>query len=340
HAQMPDFTLARDFPRDRARSAFKPQTKAVETSWEFSSDEQAELAEIWPRGGAATAVRIGRWYEAKRWVGVEGEANLQETADDAREAVKHVSKGIKTAATRAQKDMAVFGGQLSALELAVSEDHRAQGWGAKVIAALGALRAAVQSAQITISETLAGHLGAIENHAGAVADDEQDASAAREWAVTKIPVFVYLDECELIPGNYDIEQYVQRTTANPATMNPEDRLFAKLLKVAELDAIELKSLLGKNHEERKLLTDRAGRVFTKTLQSLWKDRELRVEFNVDERHFVIHVSDVDTSALVNLDERSRGFRWYFSFFVTFAADTQGGDKENAILLLDEPGLFL
>jgi hypothetical protein len=26
--------------------------------------------------------------------------------------------------------------------------------------------------------------------------------------------------------------------------------------------------------------------------------------------------------------------------VTFAADTQGGDKSDAILLLDEPGLFL
>jgi hypothetical protein len=40
---------------------------------------------------------------------------------------------------------------------------------------------------------------------------------------------------------------------------------------------------------------------------------------------------------VNLDDRSRGFQWFFSFYITFFADTKGGDAENAILLLDEPG---
>lgn len=43
---------------------------------------------------------------------------------------------------------------------------------------------------------------------------------------------------------------------------------------------------------------------------------------------------------VNLDERSRGFKWFFSFYITFAADTHGGNAEKAILLLDEPGLYL
>jgi predicted ATP-dependent endonuclease of OLD family len=43
---------------------------------------------------------------------------------------------------------------------------------------------------------------------------------------------------------------------------------------------------------------------------------------------------------VNLDERSRGFRWFFSFYITFAADTHEGDAAGAILLLDEPGLHL
>ncbi len=41
---------------------------------------------------------------------------------------------------------------------------------------------------------------------------------------------------------------------------------------------------------------------------------------------------------VNLDERSRGFQWFFSFYITFFADTKGAG--DAILLLDEPGLHL
>src|SRR5690606_26229703 len=36
----------------------------------------------------------------------------------------------------------------------------------------------------------------------------------------------------------------------------------------------------------------------------------------------------------------RGFKWFFSFYITFAADTHGGNAEKAILLLDEPGLYL
>ena len=43
---------------------------------------------------------------------------------------------------------------------------------------------------------------------------------------------------------------------------------------------------------------------------------------------------------VNLSERSRGFQWFFGFYTAFAADTDNGDKDTAILLLDEPGLYL
>ena len=43
---------------------------------------------------------------------------------------------------------------------------------------------------------------------------------------------------------------------------------------------------------------------------------------------------------VNLNERSRGLDWFISFYITFSADTKGGSSQNAILLLDEPGLYL
>jgi hypothetical protein len=82
------------------------------------------------------------------------------------------------------------------------------------------------------------------------------------------------------PGAYDIVAYLQRLSQNALTS--ADRLFEKLMMVAELDAKELHGLLGQNHEERKLLTSRAGRVLTKTIQSLWKDRKVTVEFNLDE----------------------------------------------------------
>ncbi len=67
-----------------------------------------------------------------------------------------------------------------------------------------------------------------------------------------------------------------------------------------------------------------------------------VRFNLDGPHLDILVSDphAEYPVEVNLDERSRGFRWFFAFFITFSADTRGGNADGAILLLDEPGLYL
>ena len=42
---------------------------------------------------------------------------------------------------------------------------------------------------------------------------------------------------------------------------------------------------------------------------------------------------------VELDQGSEGFQWLVSFFIVFFSET-AGKHENAILLLDEPGLSL
>jgi hypothetical protein len=201
------------------------------------------------------------------------------------------------------------------------------------------VRASFGTAAIPVTDSISKHLGLIEVAAQTVQADEQKSAAARAWSAERMPRFVYLDEWDVVPGHHEIDGYLGRKQQNVG-VTKDDMLFDKLLKVAELDAAELKRLLTENHEERKLLTNRAGRVLTKTLRALWKDRDISVEFNVDAGHFDVLVSDQDTNAPVPLDERSRGFRWYFSFFISFAADTQGGDKSDAVLLLDEPGLFL
>lgn len=67
-----------------------------------------------------------------------------------------------------------------------------------------------------------------------------------------------------------------------------------------------------------------------------------MRFNVDAQHLDTFISDPNAAfdVEVNLDERSRGFKWSFSFYITFSADTDIGKAEDAVLLLDEPGLCL
>ena len=64
----------------------------------------------------------------------------------------------------------------------------------------------------------------------------------------------------------------------------------------------------------------------------------RLHVRADAQYLKVVVED-DLGVEVELDQRSEGFQWLVSFFVVFFAEA--ADKyENAILLLDEPGLSL
>ena len=111
----------------------------------------------------------------------------------------------------------------------------------------------------------------------------------------------------------------------------------------------VKAGAAKLTDDSKTTLERASDAFvsaigvgTTAIRKRWKDRELKVRFNLDAHHFDTLISDPNSiyDVEVNLDERSRGFQWFFAFYVVFAADTEDGDADGAILLLDEPGLYL
>lgn len=155
-----------------------------------------------------------------------------------------------------------------------------------------------------------------------------------------LPKFIYLEDYPELEGHQNIDQYIQRK--NQGQLTEKDKYFEKLMKVSGLNPVELQQLLSQAPELRQPLTNRAGAIITKKLRELWKDRALKVRFNLDAGHFDTLVSDPNAfyDVEVNLNERSRGFQWFFSFYITFAADTNNGAAKNAILLLDEPGLYL
>ena len=328
--------LARDFPRGRKRSEFREDLVMLETTWDLDPAEQTALARIYPRARGVESVRISRTYAPRRLVDFEPTVTLAEVAAPAVGLAASLGADLAKAA-KGLPGADAIDDALTAVTDAINSTVDSPAWGVGVIQSLAPLRAALNGA--AIGEAGSSSLGTVETVAKVVSDEETARAAAVSWIEGRIPVFVYLDDWDFVPGHYNIPQYLARLDpSQPRT--EEDPLFDKLLKVAELDAEELHGLLGTQHEERKLLTDRAGNVVSSTLEELWKDREITVQFSVDADHFDVIVKDKDSNVLVPLDERSRGFRWYFSFFVAFAADTQGGEMDKAILLLDEPGLYL
>lgn len=287
-------------------------------------------------------VEIGRRYEGKRrWVGL-GVPALPFDIGEVRTAGRKIVAAVKAKAARlddSPKQKLEAAAEAFNAQINAHEDP--EDWAAAATPALAALRQALAAADIDLTESQDAHVVALEERAEAIPADEAQQAEARNWIVQAMPVFMFLDEYPEIAGHQDIAAYLKRVEKDD--MDEADENFQKLCKVAGLNPEQLHKLLSEDDQEtRSQLANRAGSVVTTAIRKRWKDRQLEVRFNLDAQHFDTLISDPNHvyDVEINLDERSRGFQWFFAFYVVFAADTEGGDAENAVLLLDEPGLFL
>ena len=315
----------KDFPREKKLDECTDNTPVLETKWALTADEQSELAKTWPRASAAKSVTISRRYGTSRYVTFDGVKPLK---FDAKAATAHAAKLASCGHAEIEK---------AAASLPSPEDS--EEWASQAATAVKTIRRMVESQKVDLNGGTKA-LAELEEAAAAVLRDEEQHAAARKWAVENMPVFMYLMDYPELDGHMDIQALVERKSNG--RLDEGDENFLKLLKVAGLNLDEIHRLLSQDHEKRQQLANRAGAVVTKKLRELWKDRALKVRFNLDGKHFDTLISDPNAAydVEVNLNERSRGLQWFFAFYVTFAADTDGGPAEDAILLLDEPGLHL
>ena len=328
----------KDFPKDRRMTEFSDELPVVDARFELTPEDRTELSKRFPRAKDVTHVRVSRGYTANRSVEFEGLSGFHFDADRAARAVA----GLADVRSRIGIERAGLSAELGKLVDGAATAERLPGdpeaWAESASAAVTAFRKKVQPHE------LEPHVNGLVDDIGAQATgllDERDHSGeARRWFLATMPRFVYLPDYAELEGHVDLDALLERMEEDK--LRASDENFLKLMKVAGLDVAELHRLLARQHELRQHLVNRGGAVVTRSLRRLWSDRALKVRFNLDASHFDILVSDPNAlyDVEVNLDERSRGFRWFFSFYITFAADTDGGDAENSVLLLDEPGLHL
>ncbi|HET6321675.1 MAG TPA: AAA family ATPase [Hyphomicrobium sp.] len=334
----------KDFPRHRRLEECKPDTPVVASTWRLTDEERAELTAILPRAASVTHVEIGRNYEAKHEVSFPNVADQVFDEAHVKAQIRKVAPAVKAAAARLDEPpKATLEAAADAFEraIAVAEDRVA--WATKAKAALATLRTALAAADVDLTDKQEQVVVELEELSEAISGDKDSQAKARKWAVSKLPVFIFLDEYPEFSGHQNIAEYLQRKNGGNPSPTDADTNFEKLCKVAGLDPATLHDLLGKQDQEtRNQLVNRASAVVTSEIKRLWKDRPLKVRFNLDGNFLDTLISDPNATydVEVNLDERSRGFKWFYSFYVTFSADTDGGDAANAILLLDEPGLYL
>jgi predicted ATP-dependent endonuclease of OLD family len=331
----------KDFPRHRRLDECTDNTKVVKTVWALNDEEQAELVSIWPRAKGVEKVRIGRGYGQKsRWVAIDVPEHPFDILE-VRTLAQTIVLAVKAAAQSVEGQQAELEAAADAFDAAIAVGEDELVWARTAPDIISELREALNAAIDSPVDELQTHLDTLETWAETVQENDAKHRAARSWVLNKLPLFIYLDEYPEIEGHQNIESYLLRQQNSGAT--DADRNFQKLCKVAGLKPDQLQELFkNDDREKRSQLANRAGAVVTQAIRTRWKDRQLKVRFNLDGYHFDTLISDPNATydVEVNLDERSRGFQWFFAFYVVFAADTDGGDADNAVLLLDEPGLYL
>lgn len=339
-----ELSRIKDFPRNRKLSDFSPDIKVVETEWTLTKDELEKLAEIYPRARDVTSVNISRNYNGKtRYFGFNGLTPFTYDTTKIKKEIRSILAQVEIFFEKEDNNTEANKAELKLImdtcNALLPIPERPIAWSLQAKGKPQELRKFLIKHDIQLKDSSDNALDEIEDILEEIISDDSRQAEARSWIKSRLPIFVMVDEYPELNGHHNMAEYNQRK--QQGKLSKADVNFEKLCKVAGIDPAELSA--NKNDSDlRNQLVNRASAVVTQEIRRLWKDKPLKIRFNVDNDHFDTYVSDTNNSydVDVNLDERSRGFKWFFSFYITFFADTKGGDAENAIILLDEPGLYL
>jgi len=316
--KLEPLNASHDFPADLPPDSCTTDLGVVETVWALSEPEQQELAQILPGAANVTHVEVGRGYEPEYWVRFPG-------ATDSALAVSPspVERPVPSAAATVEDDE--LSGTLA--DDIVTDDALAAldnlELGADSVATDPEFQPAFQPASQLTEE------------AGPAGEKE-----AREWVIKRLPTFLYVDEYPDVEGSQNLSDYVRLRREN--RLETRHQYFERLLALAGLEPSVAETLLTADSGMRRRIASHASRVVTQKLQQFWTDRALKVRFDLDGDQFNTLVSEAHSSfdVEINLNQRSRGFRWFFSFYVTFAAHSSEAGEDLTVLLLDEPATHL
>ena len=329
------------YPRHLNFDLCSDSTLVVNSRWELSGDDKKKLADIWPAVKSLTLVEVQRDYAGMLYVTFVDQRPLNRMLPLKK--IRSLTKKSVTdlynlpyELTDASVDSWESVYQKFANSMTVTENY--EEWAMNALVAIADLRHSLAGARLAFEKNEDSHLETLKDCINNFLEEVSRRANARSWVRDNMPKFVLLDVFPQIPGRVNVSQYLSRISSNTGTQ--ADVHFGKMCKVAGLDLISLVN--QKQPRARRRILYEASKKLTREIQNLWIERRLKVQLDLDGDDFTTSISepsgyhDID----IELDERSLGFRWFFSFFISFAADTMDEGTSNAIILLDEPGLHL
>lgn len=205
-----------------------------------------------------------------------------------------------------------------------------------------AMSEAIQKFKAVISESSKPHLSETET--------------VTDYIKEHMPKYVYYSNY----GNLDSQIYLPQVLQNIGKSDlgvkeaAKARTLRTLFKFVHLNPKEITDLgtettgsltqaqidaMAEKKKEREILLSSASSAFTKSFNEWWKQGNYTFEFQADGNFFRIWISDSVRPERIELESRSTGLQWFFSFYLVFLVESEQ-HHQNAILLLDEPGVTL
>lgn len=121
--------------------------------------------------------------------------------------------------------------------------------------------------------------------------------------------------------------------------NPhKHRTFMNFLKLAQIRLETVESL--KDEKRRAVYLESGCGKATKLLRETWRQEVLDMELRYSSGNLMVFTKNsAAVETLLPPSLGSEGFQWFLGFFINFGAETDSEFK-RAILLLDDPGVFL
>lgn len=177
------------------------------------------------------------------------------------------------------------------------------------------------------------------------------------WVQEQLPIFIYFEDYGRLKTRIHLPDFIakEKQLKDAILRDPEEQMLIRtqmaMFEWANLSASELQQLgqprqanetlesVTRRKDERGRILESASYHLTGDWVDWWDQREHTLHISADGDDLELRVSDDVNPWNIPFGERSRGFQWFFSFYLTFLVESSKAHK-GAIILLDEPGLHL
>lgn len=362
------YNAQREFPRDRFTAEYRDggDWPACKVEFELTEEFRKELGERLSSAGVPQKAIFTRYYDDS--LKIEYDTEISEDLVDPAEltkALKTFARGARRLATPAEDQEGAT--QAIRTTLANWADEKKEAAtkiqdlrtekGAELLRQVREeANAHAQPISAGLVEVLHERVDELIGRAETIPIPEQLDEAVED----ELPVFIYFENYGILDSAVYLPRFLEDFKTEPQesrvrtinAMFQHVQLTAKEIsdlgqqetRQAQLSGEEVTEEMIQRDQEhmelRSVKLNSASLDISNRFSQWFGQRRHKIRYDADGDYFRIWVSDSRRPDVdIELESRSKGFQWFFSFYLVFLVESEEGHKD-AILLLDEPGLHL